>query len=165
MDYITKAECEKRGFVRGEDGLYRKLNTLERYGRDGWLNFGDPKYGAVDRVSAGIRLWRDFYHGKIASTGVNDLTKVRVDSCGSGDLTARVLDARDRFNKAIAAIPKEFAPVVIRVCCDDLEFSANGSARKKIYAKHRQAVLLCCGLDRLIDHYRRYKWKAQERTG
>ncbi len=160
MEYVTPDECYRKGLVRGDDGLYYKLNTLERYGRDGWLNFGDPEYSAVDRVSAGSRLWRDFYHGKVASTGVNDLAKVRVDGCGSGDLTARVLDARDRFNKAIASIPKEFAPAVIRVCCDDLEFAVKGSDRQKMYAKHRQAMLLCCGLDRLIEHYRWYKWKA-----
>ena len=56
LDYINKQECERRGFVKGMDGKYYKLNSLERLGRDGYLDFGNPRYSALDRVSAGNRL-------------------------------------------------------------------------------------------------------------
>ena len=57
--YIDKTECLRRGFVRGADGLYRKLTVLERYGKNGWLDFGDKRYSAMDRISAGSRSYAE----------------------------------------------------------------------------------------------------------
>jgi hypothetical protein len=156
LDYIDKQECERRGFVKGTDGKYYKLNSLERLGRDGYLDFGNPRYSALDRVSAGNRLWRDFYRSRVESSGVNDLTKVRVDGGGGQQMSQSVLEARDRFNKAIRMLPQEFIGVVTRVCCDDKELVlAEKSERKRTQEKHRQAMVLCLGLDRLVEHYRR----------
>ena len=156
LDYIDKQECERRGFVKGTDGKYYKLNSLERLGRDGYLDFGNPRYSALDRVSAGNRLWRDFYRSRIESSGVNDLTKVRVDGGGGQQISQSVLEARDRFNKAILVLPQEFIGVVTRVCCDDKELVlVEKSERKRTQEKHRQAMILCLGLDRLVEYYRR----------
>ena len=154
LDYIDKQECEKRGFRRTKDGIY-KLNTLEKYCESGWLDYGSLKNSALDRVSAGNRLGRDFYMSGIDTVSANDVRRVKVDGSGSGILSDKILDARDRFNKACAAIPHEFWGVVSKVCCDDVEVEIpNGSARQKAYAKHNMALLLCLGLDRLIEHYR-----------
>ena len=156
LDYIDKQECERRGFVKGTDGKYYKLNSLERLGRDGYLDFGNPRYSALDRVSAGNRLWRDFYRSRIESSGVNDLTKVRVDGGGGQQMSQSVLEARDRFNKAILVLPQEFIGVVTRVCCDDKDLVlVENSERKRTHEKHRQAMVLCLGLDRLVEYYRR----------
>ena len=156
LDYIDKQECERRGFVKGTDGKYYKLNSLERLGRDGYLDFGNPRYSALDRVSAGNRLWRDFYRSRIESSGVNDLTKVRVDGGGGQQISQSVLEARDRFNKAILVLPQEFIGVVTRVCCDDKDLVlVENSERKRTHEKHRQAMVLCLGLDRLVEYYRR----------
>lgn len=153
--YLTKEDCIRKGFVRTEDGMYRKLNTLERYANSGWLDFGDKRYSAVDRVSAGCRLERDYYLARLETVCANDIRKVKVDGHGSAVLPESVLDARDRFNKACKAIPHEFWDIVVRVCCEDKGFILNGeSDRKKVYSKHRQAMVLCLGLDRLIEHYR-----------
>lgn len=156
LDYIDRLDCERRGLEKGADGLYHKLNSLERLARDGYLDFGSSRYSALDRVSAGNRLWRDFYRSRIESSGVNDLTKVRVDGGGGQQMSQSVLEARDRFNKAIRVLPQEFIGVVTRVCCDDEDLHIDEqSERKKVYAKHRQAMVLCLGLDRLVEHYRR----------
>ena len=156
LDYVDKQECERRGFVKGTDGKYYKLNSLERLGRDGYLDFGNPRYSALDRVSAGNRLWRDFYRSRIESSGVNDMTKVRVDGGGGQQMSQSVLEARDRFNKAIRVLPQEFIGVVTRVCCEDKELVlVEKSERKRTQEKHRQAMVLCLGLDRLVEHYRR----------
>lgn len=154
--YITPEELEKRGFVREKDGMFYKLNTLERYGRDGWLDFGDKRYSTMDRISAGNRLGRDFYLSGLEPVSANDVRRVRVDGHGSGALSVKMLEALERFNAACRAVPFEFWGSVNRVCCEDRELDVQGSSeRQKIYAKHRAAVLLCLGLDRLIGYYRR----------
>lgn len=156
MDYITKAECEKRGFVRGEDGLYRKLSTLEHYAKAGWLNLGDGRYSALDRVSAGSRLGRDFYLGGLEAVRASDIGKIRVDGHTVLPLPVLVIEARGRFNKACRSVPREFWPVIHRVCCEDKEIIARGdSERQRSHNKYIQVTFLCLGLDRLIDHYRR----------
>ena len=153
--YIDKAECERRGFVRESDGRFHRLNTLERYARDGWLDFGDKRYSALDRVSAGNRLGRDFYLARLEPVCANDVRKVKVDGHGSAVLPEKVLEARDRFNKAMLSVPHEFWQVVNRVCCEDkVIVHAIGSKRQQLYFKHTQANLLCFGLDRLIGYYR-----------
>lgn len=154
LDYIDKQECERRGFTI-KNGIIYKNNTLERYAEKGWLEYGSFKYSACDRVSAGNRLHSDFYKSKLETMSANDVSKVRVDGGGSGNLSDGILDARDRFNKACAAIPYEFWGVVSRVCCDDKQLVIKGdSERQKAYARRNAALLLCLGLDRLIEHYR-----------
>ncbi len=153
--YVSKQDCFKKGFVRGDDGLFRKLNTLERYGKEGCLDLGDKRYSATDRISAGNRLGRDFYLSRLEPVCANDIRKVKVDGCGSQALSSAILDARNRFNKACNAVPREFWRVVSRVCCEDREFDvAEGSLRQKSYHRNNMKLLLCLGLDRLIEHYR-----------
>ena len=153
--YIDKAECERRGFVRESDGRFHRLNTLERYARDGWLDFGDKRYSALDRVSAGNRLGKDFYLARLEPVCANDVRKVKVDGHGSAVLPEKVLEARDRFNKAMLSVPHEFWLVVSRVCCEDKDFAYTiVSERQRSHQKHVYSTLLCFGLDRLIGYYR-----------
>ena len=155
LDYIDRLECERRGFVKGADGLYYKLNSLERLARDGYLDFGNPRYSSMERVSAGNKLGSDYRKSHIEGSGVVDPTKVRVDGGGNSNTPDGVLFAQDRFNKAIRVLPYEFLEVVHRVCCEDLDlYVAEKSERAKTHAKHRQAMVLCLGLDRLVEHYR-----------
>lgn len=155
-DYVNREELKKRGFVREKDGLFHKLNTLEQYARDGWIEFGDKRYSALDRVGAGNRIGRDFYLAGLEAVSANDIRRVRVDGRGAAILPLKMLEARERFNRAMQQVPFEFWPVVSRVCCEDKEFViSGGSERQKAYAKHRAAMLLCLGLDRLVAHYRR----------
>ena len=157
LDYIDKQECERRGFIKTKDGYY-KQNTLERYYSKGWLNYGTLRHNANERLSAGNRLAADFYKSKIAPVSANDVSKVRVDGGGTSNTPDSILDARTRFNAACNAVPFEFWGVVSRVCCDDKELAITGNtARQKAYAKHNAAMLLCLGLDRLIDHYKEKK--------
>lgn len=153
--YLTKEECIKRGIVRTADNKYHKLTMLSKYLVSGWLDFGTRRYSAVDRVSAGLRLYRDYYHSNLNNVSANDVSRVKVDGHGNGITPEFVLDAQDKYNKAIRSMPREFWGIVSRVCCEDKGFILNGeSDRKKVYSKHRQAMVLCLGLDRLIEHYR-----------
>lgn len=155
-EYVSKADCEKSGFVRLRGGRFYRLNTLERYARDGHLDLGDKRYSAIDRVSAGNRLARDFYLAGLDAVFANDVGRIRVDGAGAGTLSEKRLLARDRFNKACQAVPFEFWPVVNRVCCEDKELEATGGSERQIaYRRYALFTLLCLGLDRLIAHYRK----------
>lgn len=155
LDYIDRQECERRGLFKDADGIYRTRNTLEKYAEKGWLEYGSFKYSACDRVSAGNRIGRDFYLAMLSPVCANDVSKVKVDGQGSVVTPDNVLDARDRFNKACAAIPYEFWGVLNRVCCEDKELTIiGGSERQKAYERRNAALLLCLGLDRLIEHYK-----------
>lgn len=130
-----------------------KLNILEKMAAAGWLDYGNRKYSAVDRLSAGARLWRDFYLGGLTELRANDLGKIKVDGGGSGKTSDRRLDFRNAYEKACRAVPSEFWQVVRQVVVEDKPLKAEGSERQVKYELYRQRVDLCRGLDRLIEHY------------
>ena len=156
LDYIDKQECEEKG-CRREKRVY-KLNTLEQYAEKGWLEYGNLRYSALDRVAVGNDFYEDFYLSKISNISANDVSKVRVDGGGNTTVPETVLDARNRYIRASRAIPYEFRGVVRRVCCEDREVVITGaSERQRAYERRKAALLLCLGLDRLIEHYKRKK--------
>lgn len=152
--YVGKETLKDCGFVRLPNGRVYKQNTLERYAAAGWLDFGREIYTALDRLSAGGRLFADFYLGGLNAVKAVDMAKIRVDGGGSVEKTSRRLFHADRYEKAVLCVPAEFWPVVRRVVVEDLPLKAEGSVldvKRKLYA---QRVDLCRGLDRLIDFYR-----------
>lgn len=149
--YIDKVECERRGFVRLERGKYYRYNTLERYAAQGVLDGG--RYSSADRLSAGQRLYRDYYLSRVENVSANDVCKVRVDGCGDLNQSVVSLAAADRFRKAIKAIPAEFWPYVQQVCLNDEPLSTGEKGRKGLYGRYHAKNMLRLGLDRLIDYY------------
>ena len=143
LDYIDKQECERRGFVRGADGLYYKRNTLEIiYEETNWLQpHANDTYNALNRFTAGMRLSKDYLKSGKETCRANNLEKVRVDGCGSFHTPEWMEDAEDRYLKAMRSIPIEARPVVYRVCCEDKPILKD------------KAVILRIGLDCLIRHY------------
>lgn len=150
--------------MNDDKGLFRKpttrsykQSTLERYAAAGWLDYGRQNYTAIDRVSAGNRLYTDFYLGGLIRVGAVDMRRIRVD--GSGALSQSGQDGRlwhqNCYNKAVAAVPAEFWPVVRRVCIEDLPIEAFGSVKNVKRVLYASRVDLCRGLDRLIDFYLR----------
>lgn len=154
--YTTKAECLANGFVKIGKHFYR-FCTLEQYARKGWLDFGDKRFTALDRLSAGLRLMKDFYHGHFESVCANDMRKVKVDGHGNSTLQEEALDARNRYLEAMKAIPAEFWGVTRQVCIEDKPIAANdnGSRTEKLHEAYSSKKDLCRALDRLIEHYRR----------
>ena len=135
-----------------------KQNTLQRYADAGYLDWRG-KYTAVERVSAGNDLWIDYYLGKISSVGAVDPAKIRVDGGGSVQKTIKCLYHQDRYNKAMSCLPKEFWDVVRKVCIDDEPIETEGTRldmKRKLYAAR---IDLCRGLDRLVDFYKRKKYR------
>lgn len=154
--YTTKAECLANGFIKIGKFFYR-LSILEQYARKGWLDFGDKKYTALDRLSAGARLNRDYYHGKFETVRANDVRKVKVDGHGDCALQEETLDARNRYLAAMKAVPAEFWDVVRSVCVEDKPIAANDNQNRteRLHEAYANKKDLCRGLDRLIEHYRR----------
>lgn len=154
LDYITKEDCEQNGLVRDEYGVYRKLNTLEKYERKGWLKYGNKYIGANEKLSAGRRFYCDFRRGHIETMTAIDWTKDRVDGGNQRDLPPSAWDARSRFIKALRAISSVYLPVVARVVLDDkpLCIPKLDSAQYN-HDLEMAKEYLCCGLDNLALHY------------
>ena len=155
LKYIDKQDCERKGLVRTADGKYYKRNTLERYEAKGYLD--GEKYDSQQLLSAGLRLAKDFYLSRLSVVSANDVSKVRVDGCGSSATSDTILFALDRFHDACRAVPYEFWPVISNVCCDDIDIvgEVDGeSRRQKQYQKQVLLALLRLGLVRLVEHYK-----------
>jgi hypothetical protein len=148
LDYIDKQECERRGFVRGADGLYYKRSTQERdllrviYEDTNWLQyFSNDTYNGLSRYTAGKRLREDFIKSGINKTKTNNPEKVRVDGCGQYAKPKWMSEAENRYFKATRAIPLSLRNIVIDVCCYN-EVRGTEDIDK-----------LRTGLDFLIRHY------------
>ena len=155
LDYIDKQECIRRGFTPRANGGYYKQNALEKLESDGYLDFGNKRYSSSQRVKAGFRFAKDYKVSRVAGSGAVDLEKIRVDGSGNSATPDCVSIAEDSLRKAIRVLPREYRKIIYRVCCEDKELVlGEGSERQKKYEKHRQAMILCLGLDRLVEHYR-----------
>lgn len=156
LDYIDKQECIRRGFTPRANGGFYKLNVLEKLEKDGYLDFGNPKYTSGQRVSAGnlLRLYYDLSGvGKVHTV---DPSRIRVDGSGNKVTPEAVAAAEQAYRRSIRCLPDEFKSIVTDVCCRDKELVlVENSERKRTHEKHRQAMILCLGLDRLVEHYRR----------
>jgi len=158
LDYIDKKECIRRGYVK-IDGLYYKMTVLEKYMRKGWLEYGSRQYSGQDRFAAGEKLVENYMRCRFDNGNNSAWGKERVDGT---PLTKEDLDsicrARDRYFAVIRKVPREFWPVVRRVCLEnrELEVDDNVAARRKQELMYALKQDLCRGLDRLIEVYSKY---------
>lgn len=144
--YVTPDELEKKGFCKTARGLYRR-SALERCAAAGWLGSGAA---LIERLSAGKRLYADFYLGGVESVGAADLARIRVDGSGSFKEPDRRLWHQARYQQAIAQIPHEFWPAVRRVCIEDKNLLAAGETDwERRMSLAAQRLDLRRGLDRL----------------
>ena len=134
--------------------------VLYRYADAGWLDMGDKRYTAEDRIRVAERLHRDFRLSQFSDCKAVELGKITPEICGDFTLLDNVLDARTRYQQAMMSIPHEFWLSVRRVCIEDKELFDNDngeSKRQQAYRTYAAKVDLCRGLDRLIEHYLRRK--------
>lgn len=155
VKYVSKADCEKEGYVRTKQGICR-LSTLERLYRKGRLDYGNKKFGAQDRLRAGERLAADYEkaHFNVVSSS---WSREKVDCSGGGN--GFVTDIRSNYLTAIRHIPYEFWPAVRRACIENVLPEAEGSvsARRRQEENYVWYCDLCRGLDRLIEYYQNRK--------
>ena len=132
----------------------KKRSDLARYYQNGWLRFGSKYVTQVDSLRAGTQFANDFSLANIMMSGCIDYEKPRVD-CSIGNLPDVVLDARDRYGKAIRLLSKSQHNILKNICCMDKEIKFQYYEDKASYI-HNLEILketLCRGLDTLAEHY------------
>lgn len=132
----------------------KKLSVLECYQKIGYLEYGNKRWTSDDRVSVGNRIHDDYY---MATHGIQaiDYSKEKVDCFGIKQESDKVLEAKERFARAMKSMPLEFRKIVFRVCCEDkriVEPEKLTRWNRKLFLA-TQAQLLSLGLDRLVKHY------------
>lgn len=136
-----------------ENGLVKRLTLIERYYFKGWLKYGDKRLDAKIRLDCANRLASDFFFSRFPNNQAIDFEKERVDGGRNKIEPERVLEARDRFFKAIRSIPSEFWAVVRDVVLNEQRQKFNNGKFLNECALYAHKVDLCRGLDRLAFHY------------
>jgi len=124
-----------------------------RRGRD-----GRPMLDSV-QVEAGERLRADFSFGGLqprttvdwSGFGGGGAASRRVPGGATVDLADATLAARERVNRAIAAVGPELAGVLVDVCCFLKGLEA--AERERGWPARTAKVVLALALDRLAAHY------------
>lgn len=136
-----------------ENGLVKRLTLIERYYFKGWLKYGDKRLDAKIRLDAANRLASDFFFSRFPNNQAIDFEKERVDGGRNKIEPERVLEARDRFFKAIREIPQEFWVVVRDVVLYEERPKFVSTKKQNEYSLYAHKVDLCRGLDRLAGYY------------
>lgn len=137
----------------------KKLSVIENYFEQGLLDTVAGKFSPEYRLAAGQQLAIDYYRGRLQSITGIDYEKDRVDVSIKSEPDF-VLDARDRYLKAIKDVPAEFWGVVNNVCCLDRQVKGVGnSQRQRLYNRNMQICDLCRGLDYVIKGYLSNGWR------
>ena len=96
---------------------------------------------ALNRLTAGKRLFADHAKSGVETAKAQDMRKSRVDGGGSFRRPEYMDEAEERFIRAMQAIRPNCRKVVEKVCLDG-RMIVPGEAR-----------LLCLGLDDLVQFY------------
>ena len=148
--YITKQDVANKGMSK-KDGIFYKKSLLEIWYSKGWLDLPNSKYGADDRLRCGMALALDYHIIERTNLHSGHSFNTKIDISDSAE-SRGLLDAKDRYNKAIRAVPAEFWPVVRQICIEEREIAAPAemSERQKTYFYYLNRIDLCRGLDRII---------------
>lgn len=131
----------------------RRITVIEHYEQKGLLDNDESKWTAEDRRKVGLRLGEDFYKARLEGVTAIDYSKERVDTSVKSE-PDYVLDARDRYNKAIKSIPSDFFQAVSEVCCYNRLLKGKGlTKQQRLYDRYNKICDLRRGLDYLIRFY------------
>lgn len=131
----------------------KKLSVIEAYEKKGYLDRLRKHWTASDRCRVGIKIGRDYYRSHWETLKAINYEKDKVD-VSIKEEPEFILEARDRYIKAMSAIPDDFRETVRRVCCENKPIKGIGSSeRQKDYDWHSKLCDLCRGLDYLINFY------------
>lgn len=153
MKYTTKQDVANKRIIK-KDGKILKLSVLEFWYSKGYLEFNKSQYTADERLKYGLRLSLDFQIINRANIHSGYIQNSKIDKINNSQSVA-LLDAMNRYNKAIKAVPKEFWSIVRKICIEDkeLKIPEKISERQKAYFLYLSRIDLCRGLDRIIEAY------------
>jgi hypothetical protein len=110
------------------------------------------------QFTAGERLGADFWHAQLNPRVTADWSataagrRVRRSAPGAGiDLSDRVVAARTRVHKALAAVGAELAGILVDVCCHEIGLEPAGRARG--WPERSTKTVLQLALTSLARHY------------
>jgi Domain of unknown function (DUF6456) len=103
------------------------------------------------QFAAGEKLRGDFTIGQLMPRMGVDLSRVVIGGGGQEHVSDIALAARQRFNKALAAVGPGLSDLLFDVCCH-LTALENAETRRG-WAKRSGRVVLKIALDRLAEHY------------
>ena len=164
LNYLSKKDCIKRGFIRLHNGTIYKCNTIEKYALKGFLD--GAEYDADELLRAAKRLYKDYYIASIEKIYVANPSKERVDGGNDYSETEERSLAIKRLNSAIKILPKKTFSIVTRVCCEDKDIVVTGTKEQRIRLARHALETLKFGLCRLVKHYmsiEQYKMNKQHR--
>jgi hypothetical protein len=127
-----------------------------------WLRRRKDKDGrslvSEAQFAAGERLAEDYWHAGLSPrvtadwSGLVASRRTRRAAPGAGvELGDHVLAARQRIERALAAVGPELAGILIDVCCHDVGLEAAGRAQG--WPQRAAKVVLQLALTRLARHY------------
>ena len=154
-EYINNKTREKRGFSKNRDGVYYKKSVLEKYYDLGYLSLFENKFSADDRLLAGKRIAFDYYMANRSNLQSVKQYIVNIRTTGESGKESQLF-YKERYLRAIKAIPREFWVPIRFVCVDDNELKDNKNPKSSVIYKHNVyclKALLCMGLDRLCEYY------------
>lgn len=121
-----------------------------RQGADGRPLVSDIQFAAGERLRA------DFERGRLGPRVTADWSRPALDqgrqgSRGVADLADSALAARQRVDKAIAALGPDLGGLLIDVCC--FLAGLEDAERRRHWPRRSAKVVLAIALDRLAAHY------------
>ena len=148
MRELVERSLDERGIVRGKGAARRGVTVNLRESPLAWL----AARGLVTarQAEAGERLRADYERAALAPA-VTMRWAARVDGGGAGDPSAMQLDAKRRFDRALAATGPGLADVLWRVVCAGEGLPA---AEKALgWPTRAGRIVLTLALDRVANHY------------
>lgn len=129
------------------------MTLVKKYFDDGWLKYGNAQITPQDRLNAANRLYADFYHAGIVDLRIPDLEKPRVDGGNAKGTPDFVLDARERFNRAILKLNPEQSYIVWNIVCLDKPILLKRKEKDYIHNLEVLKEEICKSLDTLFCYY------------
>ena len=115
------------------------MSVLERFAEKGWLDFGDSKYSAQDRLKAAEKLQKDYEQSYFMSMSAGGIRE-RIDSKGkNANDVEMICKARKRYEEAARHVPGEFWSAVKRVCLENRDFEVS----KQFSERRRMEIGFC----------------------
>ncbi len=159
-DSATRSGARRRGVSKSgkakaptHAGRESSLAWLRRRrDKDGQPLINEAQYSAGERL--GADYWRALMMSRVTAdwSGVVGSRGVARAAPGFGsEMRDSVLAARERVNRALAAVGPELAGILVDVCCHDVGLEA--AERAEAWPQRAGKVILQLALTRLARHY------------
>lgn len=153
---MSETTAKRRGYVLDKNGMWRKKSVLEKYYEEGYLNLPNSPFSAEQRKEAGELLLHDYHLGNYYRLKGLQINNIRIKSTGNAGIEMSMF-YKERYLRAMKYVPYEFWNIVFKVCIEDCtlnnEKEKYDTSLQKKYNVYYRKMLLCHGLDRLINFY------------